>query len=128
MTAFIMFLKIIWISALIKFTACKVFMEDYRLFGVLVENWGCPDRSAVKCDLIYVNFKAAFGQHLEIQQKNIKKNEDSNKNITSEDQRFLFMNMMKWEVKGQVLSEFIVSFWFTNFKRRANKTVHKISI
>ena len=106
-----MFLKIIWIfSPLIKFTVCKVFMEDYRLFGVLVENWGCPDRSAVKCDLIYVNFKAAFGQHFEIHQKNITTKEDPNKNITIEDPRYVFMNMRKWEIKGQVLSEFIVGF------------------
>ena len=74
-------------------------MDDYRLFGVLVENWGCPDRSAVKCDLIYVNFKVAFGQHFEIYHKYLTEQDDP---------RFVFMNMMKWEIKGQVLSEFIV--------------------
>ena len=79
----------------------SVFKRNYQLFTTIIEDWPCPDRSAVKCSLIDVDFSVAFEPHFAI--------DESIKKIPGHDlqgQTLVFQNMLRWEIKGQFLSEY----------------------
>ncbi len=75
----------------------SVLHRNYQLFSIIIEDWPCPDRSAVKCSLIDVDFKVAFEPHLVIYDKN-----PGGEEVPT----FVFQNMLRWEIKGNFLSEY----------------------
>ena len=76
----------------------SVFQRNYQLFSTIMKDWPCPDRSAVKCSLIDVNFDVALEPHFALY--------DIPSELEGEVAVFVFQNVLRWEIKGQYLSEF----------------------